>query len=90
MVVKSVKIPETRFELPSLLPPDVELFGVEVGTDMGTYASQLLAAYPMLHLTTVDPGCRSRMASPTWTGTGVRPSGSSGGTWNLSGTATST
>lgn len=55
MIVKNVKIPETRFELPSLLPSDVELFGVEVGTDMGTYASQLLASYLMLHLTTVDP-----------------------------------
>ncbi len=44
----------TRFHLPDLLPtmPSV---GVEVGTDQGAYAAELLKIYPNLLLITVDP-----------------------------------
>lgn len=45
----------TRFEILDLLSDREVIRGVEVGTDAGIYASQLLHAYPNLHLITVDP-----------------------------------
>ena len=43
----------TRFEILDLLKLD-KIIGVEIGTDQGLYASQLLQAYPNLFLYTVD------------------------------------
>ena len=55
--------PSTRFQLPDLLQQPWEpllslghrIVGVEVGTDQGAYAAELLKAYPQLFLITVDP-----------------------------------
>jgi hypothetical protein len=48
----------TRYELPELLDTYVRrqtFAGVEVGTDQGVYAAELLRRYPTLFLYTVDP-----------------------------------
>ncbi len=49
--------PRTRFQLPNLVwhRDSTKVTGVEVGTDQGAYADQLLRAYPNLFLVTVDP-----------------------------------
>ncbi len=48
--------PQTRYETLDLLgyPPDKPIVGVEVGTDQGAYAAELLKCYPNLFLITVD------------------------------------
>lgn len=52
--VKTVKIPTTRYDLLKLLLPS-PIVGVEVGTDTGINARELLLSRPDLFLWTVDP-----------------------------------
>jgi hypothetical protein len=53
--MRTVATVDTRYEIPDLLGRRDGIVGVELGTDQGVYAAELLRRYPNLFLVTVDP-----------------------------------